>query len=156
MKTIQKEQKSFYNVYVATDGTEFKNEDECRKYEESANGVVSARYKDLIVKTDCENDIIGCGCEDDRVDVVSVRTEAEYDIVLQMLLLDSPYLTYDEHKDRLDRNKAVIRKALDEKDVLLINRGYELDNFWIMGTRNSLKEEIDKFCTPVEKKDDNA
>jgi len=143
-------------MYVANDGTEFHSEEECKKYEESAKGVVSARYRELIVRKDVEENILGFGCSDDTVEIVMVKTEADYDTVLQMKLLIEPYLTEEQYAGNLDIAKKKIRRALDEQDVLIVNRGCCCgDIFWLMGTRNSFKESIDKFCD-AEKQVDNA
>lgn len=52
MKIIKKEvvTKSYVEVFIANDGTEFSSESECRKYDESAMGVLRAKYAPMVVK----------------------------------------------------------------------------------------------------------
>ena len=53
-----KEVKSTYFIYKAFDGTEFKEESECKKYEESAEGVILARLADaMLSNTDGSHEV---------------------------------------------------------------------------------------------------
>lgn len=154
MKKIQKERKSCYDVFVAVDGTEFLTEEECKKYEESAYGVLMARYKKLIVKSGTEYDLVPSGSEDNSCEVVKVETQADADTVLQLYLLINPHIAKAESDFCMnwrERAEKLCSRALAENDYLIMCHGYEYnDNFWFIGTRNSVKEGIDAFCS-VEK-----
>lgn len=142
MKTINKEivTKSTKTVYVANDGTEFENAEECKKYEKSARGVLYAKYEPMVVKTSDEYEIFGVGCEDNTVEIVCVKTQEDADILLQILFLENPYYTDENHKERREKAVETVNSAIG--DFLLVGRGYELDCFWFFGTRKSIVEDF--------------
>ena len=146
MKEIKKEVKSFKTVFQATDGTEFNDKTECEKYEKSARGVLMAKYQPIVTKTIYEEDLFGTGCEN-QYDIVKVSSQVDADIILQLALLENPYLTDEDHTDRLATCRKSIQKAMDEKDFLLIFRGFEMDGFAIEGTR---AEMIERFNSNFE------
>lgn len=151
MKKIQKERVSYYDVYVANDGTEFNSQEECQKYDNSALGVVRARYEKLVVKTKTEDDILGIGSCEVVVKVLRIKSEEDVNTVMQMFLLENPHLM--DNKDRVEKTEKIISLAFTEDDFLVVNHGYDYDAFWVMGTTRQLKEQIDAFVTPDEKKD---
>lgn len=156
METIRKEkvQKSYYEIFVANDGTEFTSSDECQKYEESAKGVLMAKLHPLIIKDICEESIFGFGSCDSTVWVVKPSTQNDVDTIMQAFLLYCPYMAKDDHKNSLECERKLVQRALDENDVILIGRGYDMDSFWFVGTRNSMKEQLDKLMK-VDEKNDN-
>ena len=76
-------------------------------------------------------------------------------MLLQLLLVDNPYLKQDDYKDQYERQSSIAHKAYKDGDFLFIGRGYEMDSFWIDGTLTSMKERLDNIVK-VEKKDNNA
>ena len=144
MKTINKEivTKSTQTVYVANDGTEFENAEECKKYEKSARGVLYAKYAPKLVKTSDEESLFGMGCCDNDVEIVRVETQEDADLILQILLLENSWYDTDERrKEVID----VINSAIG--DFLLVGRGYDHDGFWLYGSRKSF---IEKFNAKFE------
>jgi hypothetical protein len=154
METISRERKSYYDVYVANDGTEFRDREECKKYEESAVGVLMAKLRPIISETN-EYDVSGMGCEDSNVWVAKPSTQDDVDTIMQLYLAKEPYMMKEEYKETVELRRAIVQRALDENDVLFIGRGCDYDSFWFIGTRNSIKEKLDSFLN-AEKKDDNA
>lgn len=150
MKTITREKQIVekYEVFVAEDGTEFKEEAECKKYEESAKGVLSAKYHPLIVGTTNEFGIFGTGSEDDAVELVKVVSDADADICMQMYFLFNPYQANkfaNGDEDVIKRVGEVKRCIIEAKVIgepLIVNRGYDEDGFWVIGTRSIICEEI--------------
>ena len=47
MKTIQREVKTYENIYVSIDGKEFKNESDCKAWENSYKGTLAASWNDI-------------------------------------------------------------------------------------------------------------
>ena len=74
METKKIEMKSYKNVYVAADGTEFDVQSECEAYEKSAVGVLKARLAKiaLVQKSECEL-FAGSGCDDNTSETVPKR-----------------------------------------------------------------------------------
>ena len=72
-----------YNVYIACDGTEFNDKDECKQYDESAYAVLNAKFKELVIGETTEDCLYGTGSCDDVLYIVRVKSEADADLVLQ-------------------------------------------------------------------------
>lgn len=156
MKEIQKEvvTKSYETIYVANDGTEFADKNECKKYDESAAGVLNAMLRKITVKSGKEESIHGYGCEENPIDVLAPTCEEDKKIILQMYLLANPHIQPGRDDKRIERVTNLISRAIAERDYLLVGRGYDYDGFWFYGTRHSMQEELDKFCN-VEKKEND-
>ena len=64
--------------YIAEDGTVFRSEEECKKYEESALFAISKELKRLETKKYAShNDINDSCCDDARVEIFDVQTEKD-------------------------------------------------------------------------------
>jgi hypothetical protein len=150
MKTITREKQIVekYELFVAEDGTEFKDMAECQKYEESAEGVLSAKYHPLVVGTTTEYNIYDTGREENKVELVKVASKADADIILQMYFLKNTYIKrgLEEGKEdsikRVNEVKRCINAAKESGEPLLVNRGYDDDGLWIMGTYSTICEDI--------------
>lgn len=146
MRTIEKEKVTTtkYEIFVANDGTEFKNREECKKYEESAKGVLNEKYRKLVVGETDEDSFFGIGCCDDVIEIVRIQSEKDADAVKQMFFFYNGEYVESNHETEYYRCfMNLVERAKNENDYLLIGRGYEGDSFWAYGTRNSLKEKID-------------
>ena len=155
MKEIKKERvtTTYETFYVANDGTEFTNPDECRKYDESAAGVLNAMLRKFTVKSGTEYSIFDLGSDDNSVEILSPAAEDDKKTILQLYLLKNPHLNDKEHAHYVENASKLIDRAIAEKDYLLVGRGYDDSAFWFYGTRNSMKEQIDSFCKPDENKE---
>lgn len=72
-----------YEVYIACDGTEFNDADECKQYDKSAYAVLNAKFKELVIGETTEDCLYGTGSCDDVLYIVRVKSEADVDLVLQ-------------------------------------------------------------------------
>ena len=160
MKTIEKTKtiESKYNVYVANDGTEFTIEEECKKYEESAYGVLNLKYKELVVGNTNEESLFGVGCCEDCVDIVKVKTQQDADVVMQMYLIVNPSVKRGiDNNDTypmkwVNRAKELLKNAIEEDDYLFIGRGYDDEEcFWFIGTRASILAKINETISNLSK-----
>lgn len=86
MKTIQKEDKIYRTAYVATDGTEFDDAEECKKYEKSAVGILKGRVKKMSLSDVSEDDLFNCGSCDNRVLTVVPSSMQDVDTIKQLIL----------------------------------------------------------------------
>lgn len=73
--------------YIAEDGQVFYNEEECKKYEESALFAVSSKLKKLNKKFTGIYELIENGCEEDELEIFDVQTEADLDNLRRYLYL---------------------------------------------------------------------
>ena len=149
MKEIKKEiiRKEYQTVYIATDGSEFYDKNECEKYEKSAMGVVSSRYKEFVVKSTTEEGLTKCGSGDYIIEVVKLTEYSDIDIVVQLYCL----LFSTNDNEQITKIRELCKKAVKTGDLLLICRGYDYDNFWIMDTLADYLNYILKQCDPGSK-----
>lgn len=124
-----------YELYIASDGTEFTNIEECKRYEDTAKCVLLSKYKNWVIKSTNEWEIFDAGCEESYIDIIRV-SEDKIDTILQLTKL----LGYT-NEERLQKDRARLESFIGE--LVLIGRGdtYE-ENFWI---KNSLKFYVDKL-----------
>lgn len=149
MKKIQKEVVTYKNVWVANDGTEFAAEEECRKYDESAKGVLMAKYAQHLVKESDEDTFFGVGSDERPIEVIFVENEQIADILLQIFLMEHPYFLEEDHKESFAKITRDVHDAIG--DYMLIGRGFEYDCFWFYGSRKSIIEKIEKNFEDLKK-----
>jgi hypothetical protein len=112
MKKIQKEVKTYENVYVSIDGNEFNNEADCRAWENSYKGTISASYK-LLKKIDANASSLGLPGACDDYECYMIKPESLEDIVLINAYIESS--TYNKG--------ALTTKHIGE--VVILNFGYD-------------------------------
>ena len=160
METIKKERTHVetYEVYIANDGREFADKEECKKYEKSALAVLLTKYNQLIVDTRTEFSIFEFGNDDTDYNVVQVPNIEAMDTILKLDALCNPHIyecMTDNHKaEQRERHLKEVRRAWEEQDLLFIWRGFEgaPDDFWIHHTRNHYIEMLNSVGKPKEEK----
>jgi hypothetical protein len=152
MKEVTKERTKIekYMVYQATDGTEFNNPEECRKYEESALGVIGAKIAKLITYDTRNNPqedawtLLG-GTDDNDVIAIKPKTAADLDAVKQFFALVYSYLFKDDtHKEFIDSRFAIIEEACNNDDVILFGINCE-GEFYFINSRQNIINNINKM-----------
>ena len=168
MKKIQKEivRKSYADVYVAEDGREFDSQSECESYERTAKCALMARYNLLVLKESNCFELLGFGSEEDVIDVVKMKSEEDMTLILQTIILENPW-NYDadkaEDSDEAAKRKANLNKiavrlnrALQDGDLVFIERGFDADGFWFSGTRNEHIDVLRNLDKLTEKSEDDS
>lgn len=140
MREIQVEEKRYILKYEATDGTIFLNPEECKKYEESAKGVLEGRLSKLVVAKQNAWDLMA-GYDDNEVWAIKISSKADKDVVLQRFFLDSPYLLDKGNEGARAELERKIDDAYKNKDLLLIGRNLE-DELYMIGSRNTYVEKL--------------
>jgi hypothetical protein len=138
-----------YKVYQASDGAEFINYEECRKYEDSALGVVRGNIAKLIVgRSNDAWELMG-GNDDNSIIAVKMSCAADVDLVKQLFLIEHPY--YDDETRQLLKQKKfnIIDNAYNNSDVVLFGINCDGDYYFI----NSRQNIIDNLNNLAEKKD---
>lgn len=148
MKTIKKERVSYYELYVANDGTEFNDKAECEAYDKTAKCAIFSAYNALVVKKTLEEDLF-TSCGENRVEIVRINSEEDALAVLKAFFSVNTYLmskSEDERAQNAEVCRAIefIKRAKEEKDFLVIGRGYDFDSFWFYGTQKSIIEDFEK------------
>ena len=153
MKEVIKERTNVekYKVYQATDGTEFINYEECRKYEDSALGVVRGNISKLIAgRVNDAWELMG-GNDDNSVIAIKMNCAADVDLVKQLFLLEHPYYD-DETRQLLKQEKFnIIDTAYNKDDVVLFGINNDGDYYFINSRQNiidNLNNLTNKIGTP--------
>ena len=146
MKEISVEQKTYIKKWEAADGTQFNSREDCGKYENSAKCVVLTKYKDFVIKESDEYHLFGVGSEDCQVEIVRVPDEKAIDVIFQVFCFFRDWES-DENKEKA---RKTITNAFEYNDFLIIDRGYELDNLYIIGTLDDVIEQIKERVKPNE------
>ena len=148
--------------YVAEDGQVFYNEEECRKYEESALFAVSKKLKKLHTRWVSIYDLIENGCEEDEVEIFDVQTEEDLDNLRRYLYLKAMKNGAKENdiKDAFTsadgkRSDFVFDNVTIGHEVLIF-WSYESDWFWVYndgsleGYFDWIRSNYMKIITPKE------
>lgn len=122
MKKITEKVTTEVVKYQATDGTIFNEDAECRKYENSAKGVLKGKFNKLIVSQHNMWDLMR-GNEDNDAVILKLKSKEDANTVLQLYYLENSYILDDEH------NYAEIRKKFED----MVERALQKDNYLIMG-----------------------
>ena len=123
--------------YVAEDGAVFHNEEECRKYEESALFAVSSKLRRLHTKALSAYDFLDEGCEDCSVEIFDVQTDADLENLRRYLYLkakengaienhiQSAFTSEDGER------KDFVFDGVTSGHEVIIFWGYDQDWFWV-------------------------
>lgn len=146
MKELTRETKSTYIIYQASDGTEFNNKEECKKYEDTAKCLLLTKYRPLVKKTVTEYDIFNTGSDEYMLDIIQcLRDEADIDVLIQLhRLYDRGRKINDDFYNNL---RSRLEKCFEDKDIILIGRGTEYDGydqFLILTTLQEISNKIAK------------
>lgn len=153
MKEVVKERTHVekYKVYQAPDGTEFMNYEECRKYEDSALGVVRGNVAKLVIgRTDDAWKLMG-GNDDNSVIAIKMNCAADVDLVKQLFLLEHPYYNEDERKELKQEKFDIIDTAYNNNDVVLFGINCDGDYYFINSRQNIINN-----LNNLNKQTDNA
>lgn len=140
MKEIKKQRVSYDISWEAIDGTSFNNEEECRKYENTARMVLWARLKEFTVAEDNEFSLFGVGNDYDKVFAVKILTPEVCDTVTQLWMLDNFGSMKDDISEDsyVSRTLATIKSAYTNKDILLVGASYDDGTSYIIDTRQNI------------------
>lgn len=147
MKTITKNRTIEDVYYQAIDGTEFRDKQECEKYEASAYAVINSKYRNLVIHTTTEYDLFSAGSDDNTVEVVKLSNNHDIDVVFQMWSYINKHSS--NNNETCLKHLNTLKECLKQSGIMFIFRGYEEeDSFWFMGSYeyyvNKLNAIIDK------------
>ncbi len=123
MQIKRVEEKIYREVYVAFDGKEFVDKEQCNAYEQSAYGMLKFRLVQMAVnKTDECSLFKGVGCEDTYSFVVIPKTEDDVKTLQQLVFMKGCSAEYKEKYAAL----CVVGKPL------VVSTDYEDLSLWII------------------------
>lgn len=141
----------YKTAYVANDGTEFSNDEECRKYEQTAQCAINQAFNKLPQQSTfdpCgETSFPYMGCED-TLNAVKIRNVNDLE-VLNKWICSRPGF----------EDKCLGAEAIGTIQLIVT---YDYDNgVWCLGTPEELKKKyadfVDEICSKlVEKEGENA
>lgn len=150
--------------YIAEDGTVFYNEEECKKYEESALFVVSNKLKRLTTEWTSMYQLNEASNDECELEIFDVQTEEDLENLKRYLYLKAIKNGASEKyiKDcftSIDgKRKDYVFDSVTTGHEVLIFWSYDNDWFWVYkdGSLNGyfewLKENYTKIITPKEDK----
>lgn len=145
MKEKKIEQLSYKTIYVAADGTEFDNKDECITYDKSAIGVLKGRVKEMTVTEGTEDSIFNCGSCDNIVWVCLPKTKTDIDNIKQLLFASNAGESYVNERvtDKLIGKIVFLTICYDDYTYI-----YTLEDIVSRATNNQYK--LEKIESPEE------
>ena len=150
--------------YIAEDGTIFRDEAECKKYEESALFAVSKTLKRLSDIHTSQYDFLDAGCEESAFEVFDVQTESDLENLRRYLYLTMTKNGASENsiKDcftaKSEHRKDFVFDGVTCGHEVMIFWSYDEDYFWVYkdgsleGYFGWLRDRYTKIITPKEKK----
>lgn len=151
--------------YIAEDGTIFREEEECKKYEKSALFEVNKRLKRLNTQKIYQDQFNDQCSSDEEMEIFDIQTEEDLENLKKYI-----YLTLSQNgstekdikqvftADTEDRKNFVIDNLTSGHEVLLF-WGYDRDWCWVYkdGSVKSycdwIQEQYQKLITPKEKQE---
>lgn len=156
MKEIQVTETKQVTKYQASDGTIFLDKAECDKYEQSALGMLMAKYKPLVVKTINEYDLFDeHGSADVIIDIVKPTSEKDVDTIMQIAMIMCCTHYKEIRNSYMDKTMNKLRRALDKNDYIFISRDCAGEVFYVHSSLQDTIQKILENCTP-DKKDEGT
>ena len=124
-----KEEKVVRTDYIAEDGKVFHDEEECRKYEESALFVLS---QDLKMKTFYKSECMIDGADEEYTRVFEVPTEKELEKLKRYLYLKTTG-GMSIYRDGKWYNNYYDSASLNRVDLSGLTYGHKIITFWSYG-----------------------
>lgn len=148
--------------YIAEDGTVFRNEEECKKYEESALFAISKELKRLTKDNTSQSEINDNFSYDDTVEIFEVQTEKDLENLRRYLYLKARKNGASEDNVKRcftskdgERSNYIFDNVTAGHEVMIF-WNYDEDWFWVYGDGsieafcNFHKDRITKLITPKE------
>lgn len=152
--------------YVAEDGTVFRTEEECKKYEESALFAISKELKRLTNGTISQSEINDNFSYDDTVEIFNVDTEKDLENLKRYLYLKATKngATENSINDCFNstdgKRKEYVFSNVTCGHEVMVFWDYEEQWFWVYGNGSIddycrfHKDRITKLITPKEENAD--
>lgn len=151
--------------YIAEDGEVFSNEEECKKYEESALFAVSKQLKRLTEKPVISQYDINDDCSDEyAVEIFDIQSEYDLEILRRYLYLKMKKNGASENdvntcfkSENEGRNNYVFDGVTSGHEVMIF-WNYDDNYFWVYGDGSIngycefFKDRITKLIKPKEEK----
>lgn len=148
--------------YIAEDGQVFANEEECRKYEESALFAVSSKLKRLTTEYTTMYQLYEDGSDDCELEIFDVQTESDLENLKRYLYLKSIQNGANDERIKScftsidgQRSDFVFDNVTAGHEVLVF-WGYDNDWFWVHkdgsleGYFSWIRDRYNKIITPKE------
>lgn len=144
--------------YVAEDGQIFYNEEECKKYEESALFAVSKQLKKLHTNYISVYTMLDEGCEDAEVEIFDVQTDKDMETLQRYLYLKS--IKHGGVERYVKDNITTTFSHVTSGHEVIIWWNYDNDGFYaygdgsIEGYLSDLRKKWTKLITPESKENE--
>lgn len=149
--------------YIAEDGTVFWNEEECKKYEESALFVVSKNLKKLSKERSCIFNLFGEGSEENEIEIFDIQNKNDLDNLKKYLYLKAKengasecYLESCFSGGENENRKDYVFDGVTFGHEVIVFWSYDMDWFWVYkdgsleGYFNFIRENYNKIIAAEE------
>jgi hypothetical protein len=152
MKEITKERTitEKYTVYEAVDGTQFPDQKECLKYEESALGIARGKVQKLFVSTNNDAWTLMGGMSRHKIVAIKFKDITDVNIFLQWLYLEYSWYLYDSQKELKAKTESIVLTAAKKNDIILIGRD-SYGGYYFINSRQNI---IDNLMALDKKEED--
>lgn len=147
--------------YIADDGTVFYNEEECKKYEESAKFAVLSELK--LLQRCTQYDLDDDKSDEYEVEIFDIQTERDLEMFRRYLLIKlSENGAAEKDIDYMFNNERGINKRVTFGHEVIVQWSYDMDSCWIIGDGsidayvNYFRDRITKLITPKNQENTNA
>lgn len=103
--------------YMAFDGTTFKDSEECKTYENSAEGIIKARAKQYLIGETTVYGLMDEGSDENSVEIYTVPDEKAANAIAQLI----NYMTNEPIVLDTEIGKEIILRWTFDKDYVCIN-----------------------------------
>jgi hypothetical protein len=150
MKEIVKEKPMVQKItmFVANDGTEFFDREECRKYEESALGVLRSKIAKLIVGKGNAWEVLG-GFDDHALVAIKMEKPEDLDTVKQFFLMEQHWYNEEGQEESKNAKFSIMDKAFKNNDYLIF--GINSDgNYYFINSCKGIAYNLMDLCNDEE------
>lgn len=150
MKEIVKEKPMVQKItmFAANDGTEFFDREECRKYEESALGVLRSKIANLIVGKGNAWEVLG-GYDDNDLVAIKMEKPEDLDTVKQFFLMEQHWYNEEGQEESKNAKFSIMDKAFKNNDYLIFGINSDGDYYFINSCKGIIYNLMD-LCNDEE------
>lgn len=155
-----KEQKiervEYSKIYVANDGTEFRNEEECRKYEKTASCAINGMFRKLKFQETCyigDGEPFGLFGYEDTLYAVEIENTDQLEIVNKWICDNDSYSCCEKQLIGADKIGTIQLICLYDGGVFTVGTPEELKEKYCKAIDELYNKLIEKAEEPKEEND---
>lgn len=133
---IKREVTDIHTYYEAADGTRFENQEECKKYEETAKCIIRSKAMKLVVAKNKNAWKLMGGSDDDTVTAFKMEKLEDLDTTKLFWLMECPWYNSEGRKELREQKLSIMDTAYQNGDILLFGQSCDDDYYFINSRQN--------------------